>query len=206
MSANFVNACRRNVQKKDGRTESQTDTECWHSNLIYSTLNKVIWKISAQYVKARRRKVWKTVYFQYSKSQKGHNSYKNWYELPTLELNLKYSETKTYAKFQLNMSRHVREKCGILCISSILRSKRGVTPTKIDVTQTWYVVRQNKVICKISAQYVKACKRKKRKTVYLQYSEFQKGHYSHKNWRKLMTLELDLNYSKTKSYAKFQLL
>ena len=103
------------------------------------------------------------------------------------------------------MSKHVREKCGILCISSILRSKRGVTPTKIDVTQTWYVVRQNKVICKISAQYVKACKRKKRKTVYFQYSKFQKGHYSHKNWRKLMSLEIDLNYSKTKSYAKFQL-
>ena len=95
------------------------------------------------------------------------------------------------------MSKHVREKCGILCISSILRSKRGVTPTKIDVTQTWYVVRQNKVICKISAQYVTACKRKKRKTVYFQYSKFQKGHDSHKNWRNY--------YSKTKSYAKFQL-
>ena len=30
------------------------------------------------------------------------------------------------------MSKHVREKCGKLCISSILSSKRGITPTKID--------------------------------------------------------------------------
>ena len=29
------------------------------------------------------------------------------------------------------MSKHVREKCGKLCISSILSSKRGKTPTKI---------------------------------------------------------------------------
>ena len=52
-------------------------------------------------------------------------------------------------------------------------------------------------------KYVKACKRKVQKTVYFQYSEFKKGHNSHKNWCKLTTLELDLYYSKTKSYAKF---
>ena len=28
----------------------------------------------------------------------------------TLELDLQYSKTKPYAKFQLNMSKHVREK------------------------------------------------------------------------------------------------
>ena len=33
-------------------------------------------KISAQYIKAHRRKFWK-LYFQYSKIQKGQNSYKN---------------------------------------------------------------------------------------------------------------------------------
>ena len=123
----------------DGPTESQTGIECWQSNLIYSTLNKVIWKILSQYVKARRRKVWKTVYFQYSKSQKGHYSYKTWCELTTLELDLYYSKTKSYVKFQLNMSKHVREKCRILCISSILSSKRVITPTKltqIDDTRT----------------------------------------------------------------------
>ena len=45
-SAKFVNACRREVKKIDGRTESQTDTEWWHSILIYSTLN--MWKFSAK--------------------------------------------------------------------------------------------------------------------------------------------------------------
>ena len=33
-------------------------------------------------------------------------------KLTTLELDLKYSKTKSYAQFQLNMSKHVREKCG----------------------------------------------------------------------------------------------
>ena len=40
--------------------------------------------------------------------------------------------TKSYKKFQLNMSKQVGEKCGKLCISSNLSSKRGITPTKID--------------------------------------------------------------------------
>ena len=64
----------------DGRTESQTDTELRHSNLIFRKLNKVIRKVSAQYVKARRRKVQKK----------------------------------------------------LSCISSVLISKRGITPTKIN--------------------------------------------------------------------------
>ena len=76
------------MQKMDGWTESQADAEWWYQNLIYSTLNKVIWKISAQYVKERRRKMRKTVYFQYSKFQKGRYSYKNWYPLTTLEVDL----------------------------------------------------------------------------------------------------------------------
>ena len=44
---------------------------------------------------------------------------------------------RSYAKYQLNMSKHVREKSGKLCISSILSSKRGITPTKID-TCWWH--------------------------------------------------------------------
>ena len=42
---------------------------------------------------------------------------------------------------------------------------------RIDNTQTWSVVQLNKVICKISAQYVKACKRKVWNTEYFQYSK-----------------------------------
>ena len=57
-------------------------------------------------------------------------------KLTTIELDLYYTETQSYAKFQLNMSKHVREKCGKLCIFSILSSKRGITRTKIDDTQT----------------------------------------------------------------------
>ena len=71
-------------------------------------------KITAQYVKARKRKVRKTVYFQYSKLQKGHNSHKTWRKLTTLELDLYFRKTKSCAKFQLNMLKHVREKCGKL--------------------------------------------------------------------------------------------
>ena len=36
-------------------------------------------------------------------------------------------------KIQLNMSKHVEEKCRKLCITSMLASKRGITPTKINV-------------------------------------------------------------------------
>ena len=84
--------------------------------------------------RARKRKVRKTVYFQFSKFQKGHNFHKNW---------RKYSKTKSYAKFQLIMSKHVREKCGKLSISSILSSKRGwllQKLTQVDNTRTWSVV------------------------------------------------------------------
>ena len=56
----------------------------------------------------------KAVYFQYSDFQKGHNSHKNQRKLRTLKLNMKYSKTKSYAKFQLNISKRVREKYGKL--------------------------------------------------------------------------------------------
>ena len=49
------------------------------------------------------------MYFQHSKFQKGHNSNKNWRKLTTLKLDLQYSKTKSYAKFQLYMSKHAGE-------------------------------------------------------------------------------------------------
>ena len=52
--------------------------------------------------------------------------------MTTLKLALWYIKTKSYTKFELNMSKHVGEKCGKLCISSILSSQRGITPTKIE--------------------------------------------------------------------------
>ena len=101
-------------------------------------------------------------------------------------LDLKYSKTKSYAKFQLNMSKHVREKWGKLYISSFYVPKGALLLqklTQIDDNRTCSVVWLNKVICKISAQYIKTCKRKVQKIVYFQYSKFQKGHNSYKNWR-----------------------
>ena len=53
-------------------------------------------KISAQYAKAERRK--------------GHYSYRNWWELSALELNMKYNKAKSYVICQLNMSKNAREK------------------------------------------------------------------------------------------------
>ena len=73
------------------------------------------------------------MYIQCFKFQKGHNSYKNSRKMRILKLDLKYSKIKSYAKFQLNVSMYVREKCGILSISSILSYKRDITPTKIDL-------------------------------------------------------------------------
>ena len=98
--------------------------------------------------------------------KKGHNSYRKWRKLTTLKLDLKYSKTKSYAKFQLNMSKHVREKCRKLYISSFYVPKGALLLQKlthIDNNRTWSVVWLNKVICKISAQYIKACKRKVQK-------------------------------------------
>ena len=41
-------------------------------------------------------------------------------------------EINWYDKFQLNVSKHVGEKCGTLRISSTASSKRGITPLKLD--------------------------------------------------------------------------
>ena len=66
----------------------------------------------------------KTVYFLYSKFKKRHNSFKNLRKVTTLKLDLEYINTKSCAKFQLKMTKHVGEKCGKLHISYILSSQR----------------------------------------------------------------------------------
>ena len=85
-----------------------------------------------------------------------------------------YTKTKSYATFQLNISKHVGEKCGKLHISYILNSQSDITPSKIDEsddTQTWSAVHsQSHVQSKISAHYGKACRRKPWKTVHFLYS------------------------------------
>ena len=100
--------------------------------------------------------------------------------------NLKFIKRKSYTKFQLNMiSKYVGEKWGKLCISSILSIKGAKLLqkfTQINDTQSWSDFHKKKVIYTISAQYVKACRRKVRKTVYFQCSKFRKGHNSYRNW------------------------
>ena len=71
----------------------------------------------------------KTVYFMHSRFQKGQCSYEYWRKSTTFKLDLKFIKWKSYTEFQLNMSKHVGEKCGRLCISSILTSKRGIAPS-----------------------------------------------------------------------------
>ena len=68
--------------------------------------------------------------------------------------------------------------------------------TQIDKTPTWSKVNENKLIYKISTEYVKRMLQKSEeiKTVYFQYSKFQKGHNSYKNCWKLLTLELDMKF------------
>ena len=52
--------------------------------------------------------------------------------MTTLTLALWYIKTKSYTKFELNMSKHVGEKCGKLHIFKSLKLKRSITPAKSD--------------------------------------------------------------------------
>ena len=94
----------------------------------------------SSYFNACRRKVRKTVYFRDSKLKKGHYSNKNWRKLMTLKLDRMFMRRKWHTKFQLNMSKHVGEKCGNLWLTDIAilkyflsedgRVKRKVTTQK----------------------------------------------------------------------------
>ena len=108
-------------------TESD-ETRTWSVAHHY----KAIHKISAQYLKAWRKKVRKTELLRFSKSKKGHNSFKIWRNLTKRELDLWLITTKPYTKFQLNTSKHVEKKCGKLVISMIPSLKRGITLSKLD--------------------------------------------------------------------------
>ena len=52
--------------------------------------------------------------------------------MTTLKLALWYIKTKSYTKFELNMSKHVGEKCRKLHICKSLKLKRSITPAKSD--------------------------------------------------------------------------
>ena len=118
---------------KRGITPTKIDANWRPSNLICSTVRQSKnAKFQPDMSKHVREKCGKLCISSILSSKKGHNSYKIWWKLTTLKLDLSYSKTKWNAKFQLNMSKRVWEKCGKLCIFSILHSKRGITPTKIN--------------------------------------------------------------------------
>ena len=106
-------------------------------------------------------------------SKRGSVRTKKWHKLMILEIDLRFIKQKSYTKLISGQYvKNVGEKWGKLCIFSILSYKRGITPTKIDDTQTCSEVHEMKVIYKISAQYFKACGKKVRKTMYFRYSKF----------------------------------
>ena len=90
--------------------------------------------------------------FEYSKFTKRHNSNKNWSKMTTLKLALWYIKTKSYTKFELNMSKHVEEKCGKLHICKEFEVKkednsckkwRNVMAFELDLTCIkikWYTI------------------------------------------------------------------
>ena len=97
---------------KRGITPKTIDASWWHSNLIYGTLKQSHMQNFISICQSIKRKVRKTAHFLYSKFTKRHNSFKNRRKMMTLNLDLLYIKTKSCAKFQLNMSKHVGEKCG----------------------------------------------------------------------------------------------
>ena len=129
ISAQYVKACTTRVWKtlfqefkfQKGYNSDKIDENCWHSSLIWSSLNEShIYKISDQYVKTHRKKCWKLCTSTLS-SKRGLT-------LTKLDVTRTWSDVhsmKIKYKIQLNMPKNVREKCGKLCVSSILSSKMG---------------------------------------------------------------------------------
>ena len=81
---------------------------------------KVIYKILAQYAKACKSKVQKTVYFQYFKFKMGHKFYKNWRKLTTLDIDVYYNENKLYAK--ISVAKECRTKVRITVFTVVIKN------------------------------------------------------------------------------------
>ena len=120
--------------------------------------------MSAQHVKPSRKKcgkLCKTAYFLYSKFKKTHSSFTilklcdhawTWFVV---------HKNKVMCKISAQYIGTCRRN--LLRISHIHSSKRSKNLSLIDAKwrhSTWSEVYQNKVICNISAQYVKICRKK----------------------------------------------
>ena len=120
------------LSSKRGITPTKIDANWRHLNLLCSTVKQSHMQNFSSICQSMEEKMRKTVYFEYSKFRKRYNSNKNWSKMTTLKLALWYIKTKSYTKFELNMSKHVGEKCGKLHICKSLKLKRSITPAKSD--------------------------------------------------------------------------
>ena len=86
------------------------------------------------------KKCWKLQkLFPIIKDRKGAEFLQNLKQKMTLELYLKFMKRKSNKPnfSSANISKYLWEKCGKLCICSILSSQRGITPLKIYANQ-WH--------------------------------------------------------------------
>ena len=98
---------------------------------------KAIHKVSARYLKACWKKVRKNTYICNIQSpRKGHNLFKIWWNHMKLKLDMWLIMTKTYTKFQLNISKHVEKNCGKLPMCNIPSPTKGHNSFKIWRNQT----------------------------------------------------------------------
>ena len=107
------------------------------------------------------------------------------------KLHLWLITTKPYTKFQLNKSKHDKKRQN--WIVTIFLVQKGAlliqNRTECHKTLTWFVANHYKAIYKISAQYLKAWRKKVHKTELLRYSKSKKGHNSLKIWWNLTKRE-----------------
>ena len=89
--------------------------------------------------KHKGEKCGKTAHFLYSEFTKRHDSFENWRKVTTLELDPQYIKTKSCAKFQLNISKHVGEKCEKRADGDPDGRRVGRTESWTDITISSYV-------------------------------------------------------------------
>jgi hypothetical protein len=107
---------------------NQNQTQTWS----VSRYGKAMYQTSNEYLKAWTKKVRKTENLWYFSKSKGRNFMKNQWIKAKLELDLYLGMAKQCTKYQMNIWKHERKKCGKLRIGDIFLSPRAITPWKIN--------------------------------------------------------------------------
>ena len=181
--SSIVNAYWRQVQKNDERTERQTVAEWRRLNLICNTLKQ-----------SHVQNFSSTSQRDTLSSQRSITPSKidaKWQYSNLLCSKLKQSHVQNFSSICQSMQEKTTEKC----ISYILSSKRGITPSKIDA-KWWH----SNLICRTLK--TKSCAKfqlnmskhvgEKCGKLYFLHTKSTKKLNSFKNWRKVTTLELAL--------------